>query len=308
MGEREAKLRIGELSRRTGVSTSVLRAWELRYGLMSPERTEGRLRLYSAEEEQRVRTMQSHIRSGLSAAEAARAVLRGERASAPPAAPASLLGGTGDSELAMAARALAGAMARLDQSAAQEALDELLAAASFETVATDVLLPYLAELGSRWRRGEATIAEEHLATQVMRSRLLGLARARRPREGTSAVLACPPGELHDIALMMLAVALERRGWLITLLGADTPIDVVREAATTVDCDCVVVAANHEDRIASVAGELAALNKERVLLLAGPGAAEPLAREIGAQLLTGNPISVAEDLAAMTWPRRQRPAG
>ena len=65
-------LRIGELSRRVGVSPELLRAWERRYGLLHPGRTAGGLRLYSAEDERRVRAMQAHVESGLSAAEAAR--------------------------------------------------------------------------------------------------------------------------------------------------------------------------------------------------------------------------------------------
>src|SRR5690242_15840520 len=68
-------LRIGELSRRLGVSDHVLRAWETRYGLLQPVRTEGGFRLYSAADEARVRQMQAHLANGLSAAEAARAAL-----------------------------------------------------------------------------------------------------------------------------------------------------------------------------------------------------------------------------------------
>ena len=68
-------LRIGELSRRLGVSDHVLRAWESRYGLLQPVRSAGGFRLYSEADESRVRRMQAHLADGLSAAEAARAVL-----------------------------------------------------------------------------------------------------------------------------------------------------------------------------------------------------------------------------------------
>jgi len=68
-------LRIGELSRRLGVSDHVLRAWESRYGLLQPVRSAGGFRLYSEADALRVRRMQAHLARGLSAAEAARAVL-----------------------------------------------------------------------------------------------------------------------------------------------------------------------------------------------------------------------------------------
>src|ERR1035438_976937 len=68
-------LRIGELSRRLGVSDHVLRAWESRYGLLQPVRSAGGFRLYSEADAGRVRRMQAHLADGLSAAEAAKAVL-----------------------------------------------------------------------------------------------------------------------------------------------------------------------------------------------------------------------------------------
>jgi len=298
MSSTEMKLRIGELSRRTGVSPSVLRAWEHRYAVIRPDRSRGGLRLFSAADEQRIRVMRAHMRNGLSAAEAARAALAGEspepaglhRSVADDAPPAS--------ELAGAAATLTAALSCLDQDRAHAAMDRLLATSTFETVASRVLIPYLADLGSRWRRGDAMIAEEHLATQVLRGRLLALAYGRRPASGPRAVLACPPREMHDIALVILAVALERRGWNVTLLGADTPIESMRDAAGALDPDCVVIAARSAARLAGVVDELRALGRERQLLLAGPGASEQIARETGARLLHGDPISAAEEISGI----------
>src|ERR687889_1673442 len=73
-----AMLRIGELSRRLGVSDHVLRAWERRYGLLRPVRSTGGFRLYSEADLNRVRRMQAHLARGLSAAEAARAAIDDE--------------------------------------------------------------------------------------------------------------------------------------------------------------------------------------------------------------------------------------
>src|SRR5438270_7305780 len=73
--EEQPALRIGELSRRLGVSDHVLRAWETRYGLLHPSRSAGGYRLYSDADADRIRRMQAHLAAGLSAAEAAQAVL-----------------------------------------------------------------------------------------------------------------------------------------------------------------------------------------------------------------------------------------
>jgi DNA-binding transcriptional MerR regulator len=61
-------LRIGELSRRADVGGHVLRAWERRYGLLRPARSEGGFRLYTEADERRVRRMRDHLACGLSAA------------------------------------------------------------------------------------------------------------------------------------------------------------------------------------------------------------------------------------------------
>ena len=82
--------RIGELSRRSGVSPELLRAWERRYGLLQPTRSPGGLRLYSAHDVERVDAMRQHLAAGFAAAEAAALALRFEQDtvedSAPPSA------------------------------------------------------------------------------------------------------------------------------------------------------------------------------------------------------------------------------
>ena len=166
-------LRIGELSRRAGVSDHVLRAWESRYGLLQPVRSAGGFRLYSEADESRVRRMQAHLARGLSAAEAARAVLgQGSR-------PATA-GPPGLNRVPAAASELPGDLRRaldaFDEPAAQAILDRLVSDLSLTTVLRDVVLPYLAELGERWERGTASVAREHFASNLIRGRLAGLAR------------------------------------------------------------------------------------------------------------------------------------
>src|SRR6187200_894878 len=175
-------LRIGELSRRSGVSPELLRAWERRYGLLRPTRSSGGLRLYDSGDEARVRLMQQHL------AEAPAAALRavaGERAGPPASPPAALR------------EDLTDALDRFDEPRAQAILDRLLAVTTLETLLSEVVLPYLRELGERWARGEASVAQEHFATAVLRGRLLGIARGWGRGIGPAAVLACLPGEHHD---------------------------------------------------------------------------------------------------------------
>src|SRR4029453_9622643 len=117
---RQAMIRIGELSRRLGVSEHVLRAWERRYGLLRPTRSAGGYRLYSDADELRIRRMQAHLARGLSAAEAATAVLHEEQASEAAAQTEDVADRHG---LADAARALSLSLDEYDERGAQSALD-----------------------------------------------------------------------------------------------------------------------------------------------------------------------------------------
>jgi DNA-binding transcriptional MerR regulator len=276
-----AYLRIGELSRRTGVTPELLRAWERRYALLEPRRTEGGFRLYSFEDVRRVQAMREHLARGVAAAQAAALAVR-----APAPEPAGPLPAGAGADLGRALDAF-------DDAAAQAAFDELLARYSVSGVLRDVVLPYLYELGERWSRGDATVAQEHFATALLRGRLLGLARGWDQGAGPRAVLACAPGELHDLSLIVFGLALRGRGWRITYLGPDTPLASVAEAADALDPSVVVVVAIASESLAGGREVLESLAARRPLALAGAAAGEGLARAIGARRLAGDPVTEAE---------------
>ena len=60
-------------------------------------------------------------------------------------------------------------------------------------------MPYLRDLGARWERGEVTVAQEHFASNIVRGRLLGIARGWGRGVGPRALLACVPGEQQSSA-------------------------------------------------------------------------------------------------------------
>lgn len=283
-------LRIGELSRRLGVSEHVLRAWERRYGLLRPVRSAGGFRLYSDADLHRIRRMQALLADGLSAAEAARATIDGERSE--PAAPVEPAAG-----LAAEASTLTRALDGYDEPAAQAALDRLFGTLTVETVLRDVLLPYLRELGDRWERGDASVAQEHFASNVIRGRLASLGRGWGLGRGPQAVLACAPDEQHDIALLAFGLVLNRHGWRIGYLGASTPVDDLIRLAGATHPDLVVVSATRPERLAPLTAQLTRLAGTAPLALAGPGATSHLADTVGARLLTGDPVTAAEDVSA-----------
>jgi DNA-binding transcriptional MerR regulator len=288
----ERRMRIGELARSAGVSPDVLRAWERRYGLLRPARSEGGYRLYSAEDDARVRAMVRHVEAGVPASEAARLVLEDAAPDEPSGPP--VPGFSAE---------LRAALDRFDDTGAQAALDRSIGALTFDAVARDVILPYLRELGARWERGEASVAQEHFASTVIRGRLLALARGWDRGGGPRAVLACAPGEQHDLGLIVFGLALRHQGWSVTYLGADTPVDTLAAAVEQLQPDVVVVVALQPGKLEPIRAPLAQLARGSRLLLAGAGAGESYAADVGAELLRGDPVDAAAQLAPASGRRR-----
>ena len=287
--QEQERVRIGELSRRTGVQADTIRAWERRYGLVDPKRGPNGYRLYSSADEQSVRAMRALTAKGVAAAEAAALARRGAEE---PAAPS-----LGALDPAAQARRLRRALEAFDEEEANAIFDECLAGLSLASVLADIVAVTMAEIGNRWQGGEATVAQEHFASSVVRGRLLGLARGWGAGAGPLALLACVPGEFHDLGLIAFGLALHQRGWRIAFLGADTPIGTLDEAVTRLRPRVVVVSASESGRLAAVADELRSLAKRVPISVGGRAAA--------AQPIEG--VTVLEGIGSSEAFDRFRPA-
>ena len=278
-------LRIGQLARRTGVSPVLLRAWEQRYGLLQPTRTAGGFRLYSAADEARVQRMQGLVADGLAAAQAARLILSGGEPAPPTASPSAttLEDATGD---------LTASLDRLDEQAANTALDRLFSAFTVETVLQEVILPYLHRLGERWAAGEVSVAHEHFASNLIRGRLLGLAQGWGQGQGPGAILACVPGEQHELGLLAFGIALRRRGWRITYLGTDSPIEAVADLSRSLLPAVVVLLSINPQGFLDHTPEIKQLATQAHVMIAGPGATPQTAHQTHTQVLAHDPVNAA----------------
>jgi MerR family transcriptional regulator, light-induced transcriptional regulator len=167
-----------------------------------------------------------------------------------------------------------------------------------DTLLSDVVLPYLHELGDRWERGEASIAQEHFASSVLRGRLLGLARGWGLGVGPVAVLACLPGEQHDLGLIAFGLALRGRGWRIVYLGTDTPIETIEETSRQLDPSFVVLNAVTAERVRPFVTQLCALAGRHRLALGGAGARNGALEATGVVALTDDPIAAAANVTTL----------
>lgn len=285
-------LRIGELSRRVGVSEHLLRAWELRYGLLDPARSEGGYRLYTTADEYRVRRMLDYLSQGLAAAQAAHAAkAESDRRNAEvdPPDPEKL-------SLNQSYLMLREHLDHFDGAAVQYLLDRLFTEFTLETVFRHVLLPYLDEMGTRWMAQTLSVGQEHFASNIFRGRLAQLAQGWGEGQGPVAFLACPPGEAHEFALLIAGITLHRHGWVIKYFGTDTPLDDIVELTSQTRPALVLLAATVSQRFADVIPELRQLSALTSLVVGGRGASQALADQCGATVVGGDPVSVAKEVA------------
>lgn len=277
--------RIGEFSRRVGVTPELLRAWEQRYGLLRPVRTAGGFRLYGEEDAERVARMRRALDEGLSAGEAARVALESER---PP-----------DHLMEDVRARLIEAIRTYDEAAVQAALDDALAVFGLDAFVRDLILPTLAVIGRGWQEGNLDISQEHFASNIIRGRLLSLGRLWGRGSGPVALLACAPGEQHDISLLAFGLILRSHGWRILFLGANTPLSTLHQTARTSGAAVIVLVTFDTGLLESEGTALRRLTRTTPLFLSGPGASPELTGHLRIRRLGGDLIEAAHQVANMT---------
>jgi methanogenic corrinoid protein MtbC1 len=138
----------------------------------------------------------------------------------------------------------------------------------------DVLTPTLVEVGERWAAGALTVGQEHLASSVVRASLERLIADARPTVRGVAVLACAPGEQHEIGLLMLAVLLRADGWNVAYLGPDTPVADALRVARSLDAAALCLSVSDERRALGLGAELEAADVPPGLVVEVGGLGSP----------------------------------
>jgi DNA-binding transcriptional MerR regulator len=224
-------MRIGDVSRRTGVPPATLRAWERRYGVLSPTRTAGGHRVYSPSDVARVRQLVTLVDSGMAVSLAADRLGRGGgEVAAKPATP----------EAQPLVEIVWSAADRFDEREVRGLLTEAEAALGLGPFLDDVVVPVLRRLGADWRASPRNIAREHFTSTLVRSYLVQLLGENVDRKGPIVVTAAPAGDSHDIGVIMVAVVLAAHGWHPITLGAQTPASSVDSLLAELAPPCIAV--------------------------------------------------------------------
>lgn len=219
-----ARYGIGLVSRMSGVPVETIRIWERRYSLITPERTSGGHRKYTDDHVavlkaaaalvasgQRISAVAAMSKHALFAAAAPIAVDTG------PVAP--------DTPFAAAIESVVRAGRLLDTAEVARLLDQPLMLYPADTLLLEFYLPLMRYVGDLWHAGSLPVRVEHFIEKLVSGRVHSLLNmAPRGGTGVHAVLACPPGELHEVGLLAAATMLRTAGIRTTYLGANLPIE------------------------------------------------------------------------------------
>lgn len=224
---------VKQVSALTGIAPDRLRAWERRYGVVTPARTESRYRLYDEHDVERLRMMVRLVDAGAPASLAAQQVREAfpetpDNGGAPGSGPVPT---PPDSSAVPARDALVPAALSLERGEVEQVLDRAFAAGSFESVVEHWLLPALGAVGDAWADGRVDVAGEHFVSAAVRSRLGRAFDAAGIALGGPVVLVgLPPGSLHELGSLAFATCLRRLGADVRWLGSDLPADSWAHAA------------------------------------------------------------------------------
>jgi methanogenic corrinoid protein MtbC1 len=239
----------------TGIPPATLRAWERRYGVLSPGRSEGGYRLYSERDIAILRWLKRQVDADVSISRAV-ALLEMRRPGGEdehrPASPRADLPNGARSPAAVEEELLAALLA-FDEPRADALLSEAFAIYPVEQVTEEIMAPTLAEVGERWHHGEATIVQEHFATAVLRRRLNAMFSAYdQPSTGPLAITGAAPAEWHDVGILLVSLALRRAGWRVVYLGQNVPADHLLQEVRKLHPDLVCLSATTREGAADLA--------------------------------------------------------
>lgn len=273
------------VSRLTGLTPDLIRAWEKRYGVVAPRRGPRGARLYSAADVARLRLLRRVAASGRAIGDIAR--LSTHELEGLGCAPVAEQADDGSEDRAAVEPQLlekmVDALARFDAVAVDRALGDALMAYGTRDFVTQVAGPLLEEVGQRWGDGRLSIADEHLLSALMRNLLTGVMRTRGRSGGPTVLFATPTGERHEFGLLLAGLMVADTGLRLCYLGTDLPAAEVAAAARRADAAVVGLGVVNSENEAQAVAEVRRVERELPAgteLWLGGRAAAALAARIG----------------------------
>jgi DNA-binding transcriptional MerR regulator/methylmalonyl-CoA mutase cobalamin-binding subunit len=230
--------RIHRVAKLTGLSKDVIRVWERRFGLLKPTRGANRYRNYSDEDVALLRFLKEQLDAGGSIGELSKLgreeLLERARASAPQVSFV-------DNTFSRLLRELLSTLNPFNRVTFEKRLNGAVAVVPFEEALHGILLPLQEQVGQLWHEGHVNVALEHYVTKQIQQKIFSAMNQLPVAEfGAKVVVACPPGEEHDIAALAVAYRCRVRGCRVYYLGANVPIASLTNLCEQVDPDLTII--------------------------------------------------------------------
>jgi len=256
--EEAATFNLGAVVQETGINPDTLRAWERRYGLPQPGRSEGGHRLYSRLDIQTVKWLLERQDEGIRIGRAVELWQEMKRAGKDPfrEKPLHEEEGRAYDEL-FAGEDGAGSQDVLDQmrtawleaaltyseEKANRIFDDALARFTIERATYEILLKGMREIGERWYSGEISVQGEHFTSGLAVRRVQALISGSPPPwRSEQIIVACSPAERHDFAPLLITLYLRRDGYPVIYLGADVPYRDLEDVVLDLSADLMILSA------------------------------------------------------------------
>ncbi len=225
---------IRTVSELTGVNSITLRAWENRYGLIEPVRKSSGHRLYTQEHIDLINRVVGLLDRGMRIGQVSAEIKSDHQAE-------NEIGEEKQDYWRRYINGMIAAIIRFDENALERIYGEALSHYPVRTVTDKLLTPLLKELGERWYSGRGGVAEEHFFAFYLRNKLGARFHHRsRNQSGPKLLLACMPGDLHEIGLLLFALDACDLGFQVISLGANMPIREIPSAVKKTGSDALVL--------------------------------------------------------------------
>ncbi|MBI3942748.1 MAG: MerR family transcriptional regulator [Chloroflexi bacterium] len=242
----------------TGINASTLRAWERRYGVPSPNRSDSGYRLYSQRDMAIIKWLKNQLENGITISQAVQMLdaMPGGQDSVPveqeiETKPAesrrvreALSTASGEiRNLPVLQEWLYQAFRDYDEPKAERILAEAFSMFSADDVCLRLLESTLVVIGDGWQRGEVSVAVEHFASAFVRRHILALVNAQ-PVEtaGPRIAIGAAPGELHEIGVLLIALFLRWHDFHVVFLGQLLPLEQVIHMARQIKPSVICISA------------------------------------------------------------------
>jgi DNA-binding transcriptional MerR regulator len=248
----------------TGVNPVTLRAWERRYNLITPKRTPKGHRLYTEGDVDLIKQVLDLLDQGISISQ-----VKPLLEQAPGQRAAAAVGELGEVWRSYQQRML-NAIESFDEYALDSVYNDALSLYPVDVVNQHLTAPLLRILGERWKEVDTGIAEEHFFSVYLRNKLgTRIHHINQRSSGPLLLLACLPGEFHELGLLFFALSSVNFGYRVLVLGANTPLEQLPGVLKKRACAAVILACSSRPSRGVLENELPELvSKARIPVFVG----------------------------------------